>query len=140
MMSVPPSSVSALLPSRFPLHAGLSWHASFSDSGKQSRVVAFGLVGIHLGKVGNGLVEDISGAQIAADLCWVTRARVRPRQGRPAELDVGRKPHQVHLLDLDRELHVSQLSPIVMPATEGRPPQEDITVGLHHMLSYHHPL
>jgi hypothetical protein len=37
----------------------LSLQSSFFDGGKESRMVAFGLVGIHLGKRGDRLVEGI---------------------------------------------------------------------------------
>ena len=40
-------------------------------------MVAFTLVGIGFGKVGNGLVERFPLAQVAADLGWLTRAGVR---------------------------------------------------------------
>ena len=45
--------------SQGPLHAGLGLHASFFDGGKESCMVAFGLVSVGLGKCGNGLVEYI---------------------------------------------------------------------------------
>lgn len=43
-------------------HAGLGMHASFFDGRKEGGVVAFGLVRIRLGKVGDGLVKRVLGA------------------------------------------------------------------------------
>ncbi len=45
-------------------------------------MVAFGLVRIHLGKRGNGLVEHIPVTQVAANLCRVAGARTRASPGR----------------------------------------------------------
>ena len=53
--------------SPLPCYAGLGLHASSFDGCKQSCMVAFRLVRIGLGKVGNGLVEHIAVAQVAAD-------------------------------------------------------------------------
>jgi hypothetical protein len=66
-------SESDLIASGLPLYADFSLHASFLNSGNESGVIAFGLVGICLSEGGNGLVERIALAQVTADLCWVTR-------------------------------------------------------------------
>src|SRR5512135_3268700 len=87
------------------LYADFSLHASFLHCGNQSSVIAFGLVGICFGKGGNGLVERIAVAQVAADLCRVTRTSMRVRQGGCTQLDIQGKRLQVHGLDLRRELH-----------------------------------
>jgi hypothetical protein len=61
-----PNPVKGLRPlhSQLTLHASLGLDASLFVGGKQS-----GMVGIHFGKRGNRLVEDIPTTWIASDLC-----------------------------------------------------------------------
>src|SRR5690349_21082969 len=121
------------------LHPRLCLHPPFLNCSNQSGVIAFGLVGICFSKGGNGLVERIAVAQVAADLCRVTRTSMRVRQGGCTQLDIQGKRLQVHCLDLCRELHIVQLSYIEIPATKSRPTQENVCCCLHHALSNHHP-
>src|ERR1700694_4680830 len=59
------------------LHPRLCLHTLFLNCSTQSGMIAFGLVCIWLSEGGNGLVERIAVAQVAADLCRVTRTSMR---------------------------------------------------------------
>src|SRR5438477_1120291 len=103
------------------LHPGLGLYAPFLHSRHEGRMVAFGLVRIGLSKRGNGAIEEILVPHVAADLCRVTGARVRPCQSCRAQLDVRGKYARVHHLDLRRPLHIPQLSHIEISAIVAGP-------------------
>jgi hypothetical protein len=81
-------------------------------------VIAFGLVGLRLGKVGHSLIEYIAAAQVAADLCGVTGAGMRARKGCPTYLDIHDECCLIHKLDFRRQLHVSQLANVVVASAQ----------------------
>src|SRR5205814_373871 len=69
----------------------LRGHPASGGGADQRLVVAFVLVRIHGGELGDGTVEDIGAAQVGGDGDAVPRTCVSPRQGCPADLAID--PH-----------------------------------------------
>jgi hypothetical protein len=71
--------------------AGLGLNAAAGDRACECGVVAFVLVGVAFREVGECLVENVSGAEVACDRDGVAAAGVRPRECLAADPGVGSK-------------------------------------------------
>src|ERR1700733_1788815 len=116
------------------------------DGFKDRVVVTLVLVGVGVGELRDGLVEDVRAAQVSGDGDGVSRPGVGARQGPSAHLAVHAHATRDHGVDVEGELPVPQLADVevtLLPVQAGRdamPPQEDVTGCLHQPLARDHPL
>src|SRR5215469_16039521 len=115
------------------------------DGGLECGVVAFVLVGVGLGEVGDRLVEFAGAAEVGGQGDTVAGAGVGPGEGPSAHAGVGRHARGDHLLDRRGELPVLQLADVVVVvlsvgADHVGPAEEDVAFGLHQVLPGDHAL
>jgi hypothetical protein len=79
-------------------------------------------------------------AQIAADGCRVSRACMGSGQCVPTHLAIAGETYWLHRVDLNRSLHVTELSYVVVVATKAGRTKEYIARCLHQALSHDHSL
>lgn len=104
-------------------------------------MVAFALVRIRDGKVGNGPVEFVTPAKVTADFCRLAGTGVGASEGPAAQFGVLRHRASVEDFDEDLDLHVPELADVEMAATRAsQPAQEEIAGRLHEAAPIHDPL
>ena len=109
----------------------------------QRVVVPLVLLGVGVGEVGDGAVEDVAGAQVRGDGDAVAGARVRARQHPGAHLGVGVPRALGHRRDVERPLAVPELAhvEVVGLAVEpghAVPAEQDVADRLHQPLALDH--
>ncbi len=109
------------------LYIDLSLYSTLLDSCEQRRVIALGLIRICLGKGCNRLFKQITAAQVAADLGRVSAAGMRSRKGHGTPAGIQIEFFLRHCLNIFRQLHITQLSHIVVDRVGSCPAQGDIT-------------
>ena len=104
-------------------------------------MVALGLVGVGDGEVGDGLVEYVALAQVAADLGRLAGASVGTGQDMAAESAIVAHDGRREDLDYRLDLHVLELADIELPAHGPfGPAEEEVARRLHEALADHDPL
>src|SRR6478736_5507531 len=92
------------------LKTGLGGDAAGLDGVEEGLVLAFVLVGVGGGEVGDGFVEDVAGKQVGGDGDPVAGAGVDAGQGCPAPSGVHRHRGGGHGVDVGRAFPVPQLA------------------------------
>src|SRR5256886_6111471 len=110
------------------------------DCGNKSGVILPGLVGVRLGEDSNSALESIASPQVATDLSRVAGARMGTGESPATEPAIVDETLGVQTRDIHGQLHISQLANIKVDGVRFRPPKEEITGGLHDVLSTDDPL
>jgi uncharacterized membrane protein len=97
---------------RKPLHVADRGDPAGSSGVSQRPVVAFVLVGVAAGELGDCPVEHVGAAEVGSDREPVARAGVRPGQRPAAQLSVERQAVRCQIGDLDAVLPVPQLTDV----------------------------
>src|SRR5947209_8168186 len=130
----------------FSLLAVYPWASLFNrdpaclDCGNKSGVILPGLVGVRLGEGSNSALESIVSPQVATDLGRVAGARMGTGESPATEPAIVDETLGFQTRDIHGQLHISQLANIKVDGVRFRPPKEEITGGLHDMLSTDDPL
>src|SRR6266568_2928452 len=139
-MLVQTSFFSLLALAVYPRACPFNRYSARLDCGNKSGVILPGLVGVRLGEGSNSALESIASPQVATDLSRVAGARMGTGESPATEPAIVDETLGVQTRDIHGQLHISQLANIKVDGVRFRPPKEEITGGLHDVLSTDDPL